>query len=90
MHTGRKEEGCGERALIQRLVILVPCMLNVGVGECQKGRQRKDSCEGVSFIRRSVLDNADTEVFCSRKPVGIEVYCSAGRKKEYKEIITPL
>lgn len=91
MHTGRKKkEGCGERALIQRLAILVPCMLNVGVGECQKGRQRKDSCEGVSFILRTLLDNADTEVFCSWKPVGIEAYCSAGRKKEYKEIITPL
>ncbi len=59
------------------------CMLNVS--ECQRGRQREVSCEGVSFILRSLLDNADSEVFCSWKPVGIEVYCSAGRKKEYKE-----
>ncbi len=55
------------------------CMLNVG--ECQ----REVSCEGVSFILCSLLDNADSEVFCSWKPVGIEAYCSVGRKKEYKE-----
>ncbi len=37
------------------------CMLNVS--ECQRGRQREVSCEGVSFILRSLLDNADSDSF---------------------------
>lgn len=81
-HWEKKKEGCGERALIQRQAILVPCMLNVGVGESQKERQRKVSCEGVSFILLSILDNADTEVFCSWKPVGIDRSILFGGKKK--------
>lgn len=61
-----KKWGAGKGHSFKKLAISVPLrMLDVGVGECQRGRQRKVSCGGASFILRSPLDNAETEVFCS-------------------------
>lgn len=53
MHKGRKKEEGGEREKgthSKASNFSPPCMLDVGVGECQRGRQRKVPSEGVSFI----------------------------------------
>lgn len=86
-HWEKKEGGVRGKGTHSKASNFSPLHARCGCGLVS---ERKDSCEGVSFILRSLLDNADTEVFCSWKPVGIEAYSSAGRKKEHKEIITPL
>lgn len=85
IHKGRKKkkkEGSGERALIQRLAILVllACWTWVWVSVRGEDRERFLLKVFVSFF--SLLHNAHTEVFCSWEPVGIEVHCSPGWKKE--------